>query len=63
MRKLGAASGTTTEFTLHDTSVPGGATSTGSRQDSVTEFDNQPKTATNDVLPPTDLGIFYYSMF
>ena len=67
MQKLGVTSGTTTEFTLRDTSGPGSATGTGSRQASVTELDNEPKTAANyrsDValnrveLLPTDLGIY-----
>ena len=58
MRKLGVTSGTTTEFTLH-------AASTGSRQASVTELDNQPKSTTSDAcdaavngvaLPPVDIG-------
>ena len=63
MRKLGVTSGTTTEFTLHDSS---GADGTRSRQGSVTD---QPKTSTNDgsdaalnrvVLPPGNLGIYVF---
>lgn len=42
MRKLGVTSGTTTDFTLRDRSAA------GSRQASVTEDDNRPKTSANN---------------
>ena len=69
MRKLGVTSGTTTEFTLHDTSTP-----IGSRQASITDVDNQHKTTTttNDepdavlnevLLPPVDRGICIFVHF